>query len=259
MLSVFNGKMLTIAVKITKRKMPLVFLNGNAEGITSELRTVKTNLKVKDNENELSFLFVSDGFDYISLSDDPCEPHMQSYETQFFSQYINCLRIISYIPENILKLIKDKRLLAIGYKNDEIKTAIKNYIGNRYENACVRWEKSNETSEFAGKYLAACKQFKKFPYAQSLHNLLQETYITDFYNACGEVRITNDIGETAILANAKTIIEECNPKYAYINAYELYENENDYEVHFLLSQKDENFIDRFYYATYSFTDMMLKN
>ena len=204
---------------------------------------------------------VSDIYDCFWLCE--CEDDLQASQwsesdTLFFTQYVNMLKTISRLPTEILNLIKDKRLLALGYAEKNVKSAIRKYIGNKYENACQKWEQSNDLSEKTSINLTACKQFKSFPYSNSISHLLQETQIEDFYNNDGEIRLTNDLGEVAVLIDAKTLTEECNPKGTYIRVYELYKNAGGYEIHFLLERRDNNFIQNFYYATYSFKDLILE-
>ncbi len=254
------GDLMRIVNSESVKKFPLVFLNGGNEDVGKDLNLFKTNLELTDKENEMGFILVSNWFDFLPQSQlstkEENDPQTASNEAYFFSQYINTLRVISELPQDIFKGVKDKRLLVFGYANEEVKTAIKNYVGNKYEIACQKWEKSNYFSEIAGKSLTANKQFKKrFLCSKKISHLLQETRILNFSNKYGEIRIMNDNEETAILKDAKTITEEINPKHTYIRVYELYKNENGYEIHFLLERCDENLINKFYYATYSFKDM----
>lgn len=249
-----------IETQTPRKQIPLVFFNGGTEKIIDgkSLRTVKTNLNVTEKENELTFMLLPDTFFYLPVSDDDTEPEMQTYENQFLNQYLNRLRVISYLPEKVLKTVKDKRMLALGFADDDFKNALAEFIGNRYDKAINVWENSNEASEKVARELSASKQFKKFPYPQSFNNLLQESTVSEIRKSGGEIRITLDL-ETITLTEAETVLEECSPENAYVWAYELYKNGNRYELHFLLSKKDENFIDSLYYAQYSFKDLLLED
>lgn len=70
------GALLRIVNANTKRKIPLVFLNGGTENVGEGLRTFKTNLDVSDKENQLSFIMVSDIYDCFWLCE--CEDDLQA-------------------------------------------------------------------------------------------------------------------------------------------------------------------------------------
>ena len=75
-----------------------------------------------DKENEIRFLILPEVlfFDYDFLSGDS-EMNDEELKNNLLFQYKNLLRIITYLPDNLLSLVKDKRLLALGYAESEVK------------------------------------------------------------------------------------------------------------------------------------------
>ena len=128
----------------TDEKMPFVFTNGGTNIIAKkDLHTVKTNFNLSDKENEINFCMIPNTFayygDYLKNAN---EPEYRSIEADFLSQYVNRLRVISFLPEDILKLIKDKRMLALGYAEEKVKKMILDYVGNKVSNAVEIFENS---------------------------------------------------------------------------------------------------------------------
>ena len=98
-------------------------MNDSCEGVyKSDILTVKTKFNLSDKENELRFMILPATFNFYN---DYCEYSLEkethSPENDFLSQYINRLRVISHLPQEILEQVKDKRLLAMGYAEPKVK------------------------------------------------------------------------------------------------------------------------------------------
>lgn len=244
----------------TDKKIPFVFMNGEADCIAKEdLHTIKTNLNVTDKENSISFVLLPDIFEYCpEYSETALEPERASFEDDFFAQYIDRLRAISYLPQNILKLVKDKRMLALGYAESEVKKVITEYIDFKRENIFDIYENSYKASREAECGLTACEQLKKYPDLYFLSYIFEENNILSVKTVDKDIYLTFDFNVTIILKNVEVVEEECSLVNAYINEYELYKDGTDYELHLLVPKRDENLVSYFYYVTYRFKDMKLK-
>lgn len=63
---------------------------------------------------------------------------------------------------------------------------------------------------------------------------------------------------TIAFSGAEIMEEEIDVANSYVCEIELYKKQNCYELHLLLMKRDENLIDRYYYATYAFKDLKIK-
>lgn len=242
-------------------KFPIAFLNGNtsSEG-KSDLITVKTNLNFTQEENEIKFLLVPDTFIFSSkYYDDAIEPDMKSLQADFISQYTNRLRKISYLPDDILKQIKDKRLLALGYAERKVKNTIIKYIRARKKAAIGTLDKSTADTLENAKSLTIEKQFETHSSIDSMVELFDEVTITKINKRDCKIYIQLNGEETIVLSEAQTLEEEVSPENAYIKYFELHKTGQRFELHLLLMTRGENFIEEFHYATYAFTDMQFCN
>lgn len=243
-----------------KRTMPVLFLNGDCEGVAeSDIQSVKTKFNVTDKENELKFMILPATFTFFNeYFEDAEEKEMHSPETDFLSQYVNRLRIISFLPKEILSQVKDKRLLAMGYAEKKVKKAIIKYAKVKKTAALKTLEKSLEDSLKAASGLTIENQFTKHPYIYSIEELFEEATITGVVKMGNDLYIELDKEETFILTNVETLEEEINPENAAVELFELHKIEQGYELHFLLMTTDCNLVENFYYVTYRFKDMMFK-
>ncbi len=244
-----------------KRTLPIFFLNDSCEGVyKSDILTVKTKFNLSDKENELRFMILPATFNFYN---DYCEYSLEkethSPENDFLSQYINRLRVISHLPQEILEQVKDKRLLAMGYAEPKVKKAIIEYADAKTEAAIKVLEKSLEDSLNATAGLTISEQFKKHDYIDSLEDLFSETYITEVDKKGNAIYLELDGEETIILTDVEILEEEINPLNTYIELFELHKTEQDYELHFLLMTKEDNtMVEEFHYLTYRFKDLMFK-
>lgn len=244
----------------TDKKIPFVFTNGETDCIAKEdLHTVKTNLNVTDRANSISFVLLPDIFEYCpEYSETAIEPERASFEDDFFAQYIDRLRAISYLPQEILKLVKDKRMLALGYAESAVKKMITEYINSKQKNIYKTYDNSYKVSKQAESGLTVCEQLKYHPFLYSLSFIFEEANIIGVETVDNDIYLTFDFKETVILKDAEVVKQECSPINAYIREYELYKDGKNYELHLLLMKRDENLVAHFYYLTYRFKDMKLK-
>lgn len=241
-------------------KIPLVFTNGGTDSIAKEdLHTVKTNLNVSGKENEISFIMVPDTFmldtEYLK---DAVLPDVKSVEDDFLMQYINVLRIITYLPDNLLKCVKDKRLLALGYAEEELKKEIIDYINIRHEQAKEKWNKNLEDFDCASDGLTICKQLIGHTSLPFVEDVIEEKTILKAERVGKDIYLSLDNDKTIILNDAEIIEEEADTSCSYTIAAELYNNEAKYELHLLIMKRDKNLICSHYYTTYRFSDMKFK-
>ncbi|MDE6473918.1 MAG: DUF4085 family protein [Clostridia bacterium] len=239
--------------------MPVVFLNGGYEGVAErDIKTVKTQLDVTEKENQLSFMVLPSTF--VSLSDffeDAEEKAKHTPEIDFLSQYTNRLRIISTLPEEILKQVKDKRLLALGYADQQIRKSILKYAEERKIAAFKVVKNSLEDSLLAVAGLTIERQFEHHSQIYSVEALFDEAIITNVSQKGKDLYLELDHKETIVLTEVETLEEEIKPYNTCIRLFELHKNKQDYELHFLLATKDSNLIEYFHYVTYRFKDMRL--
>lgn len=240
-----------------KRTIPLFFFNGSHEGIAdNDIKTLKTNFNLSDRENELSFMLLPDTFMFFyDYFEDAKDEEMRSPENDFMYQYLNRLRIISHLPEKLLKKIKDKRLLALGYADKKVKKDLVEYLKAKKNAAFKVLGKSIENSLKTASGLTIEKQFKERN-IRSLAELLKEKTITGLNKKRSNLYIKLDDESTFVLTDVKTLEKEINPINTYIDLFELHKVGQGYELHFLLMTKDSNLIEYFHYVTYRFNDMM---
>lgn len=241
-----------------ERKIPLVFTGDTAGIAKDDLLTVKTNFDMTEKENKISFVMVPDTFGFSEGYSDIDNLEIKTSEDEFLSKYTNRLRVISYLPEEILKSVKDKRLLALGYAEEEVKKSIVGYCRDKYEKAFKEYEESCENTVNVTQGLNIQSCIFKQKNLQSLAYLFDDAVITEVKISDNKILITIDDDETVILTGASVLEEEVSPVSAYVNAIELYNEDNGYEMHLLVRKRDENFVDNYYYVTYGFKKMKLK-
>lgn len=236
------------------KEMPFVFTNGGTESVAKEhLHTVKTNFNFSENENEMSFVMLPDtfnlDFDYL----DDCKHLDGSTRTNdFLYQYVNRLRAISYLPDELLKIVKDKRLLALGYAEEQVRKQLIEYIKDKCNRAYEVKQKCDEASIEAEQGLTIHEQFKEHPFLDCLPLMFDNVEITKFRKAGGEIYLTLEDNVTVVFSGVKILEQEIDFLNTYVYAVELYKEESCYELHLLLTKTDENLVDVYYYATFSF-------
>lgn len=238
----------------TKNKMPVVFFNNGSDYVAeSDLKTVKTNLDLPSKDNEMSFILLPETFVFFNEhSIDALEPEMISVENDFLSQYTNRLRIISFLPDEILKQVKDKRLLALGYAEQKVKKAILKYISIKKTAARLAADKSTEDSIKASYGLTIEKQFDEFT---SIVEVFDQMNITKVVEKDNNLYLELDREDVIVLTNFEKLEEEISPENTFIKHFELYEEEYWYELHLLLMTRDTNLVENFHYVTYKFQDL----
>jgi len=242
--------------KNTGIRIPFIFMNGGTECVAKEdLYTVKTDLNVTDKENEIKFVMLPNTIDLeLNFLDINNKINEETCKNDFLLQYLNRLRSISYLPENILKHIKDKRLLALGYADTQTKKEILDYIKIKYNKAIDLYDKCCEDSVKAEKGLTIRKQLEQHLYS-SVPLMFDDVEITKAEYINNELFLTLDDYETVVLSGTEIIEEETDIKNSIVKHIELYKQETCYELHLLVIKRDENFIESYYYATYRFKDL----
>lgn len=245
----------------TDKKIPFVITNGGTDCVAKEdLHTVKTNLNVTEKENEISFVMLPDTIDLeIDYLGDGEVINEETRKKDFLIQYLNRLRVISYLPEEILKCVKDKRMLALGYAEKETEKLILDYCQSKYRKAADLLEKCAEASVKAEKGLTIHKQFKKHLYIHSLPFLFDGVEITNAEIENGEIYLTLDDCHKIVFSGAEILEEEIDIVNSYVDGIELYKKESFYELHLLIGKRDENLIENHYYITYKFKDLKFRN
>jgi hypothetical protein len=241
---------------IEKKTMPVVFLNGDEGVAKADIKTVKTQFNISDKENKLNFMVMPATFTFYSdYSETELESEMHSPENDFLSQYINRLRLITYLPEEILMQVKDKRLLAMGYATQKVKKAILRYTNARIKAATKKLERSQIDSIKTSRELTIYNQFKKHSYIYSIEELFDDAYITSIVKKGKDLYIELDGEIILVLSDVETLEEEIAPQNTEVSFFELHKVEQGYELHLLLKIRDENLVESFYYLTYKFKDM----
>ena len=238
---------------ISKNKIPFVFTNGGAECIAKkDLYTVKTNFAISEKENEFNFIMLPDTFDLNLFGYDE-----KFCANNFLSQYINRLRLISYLPEDILKNVKDKRLLALGYADGQVKKQIIKYAKSKFNRALKIYDKSCEKTVEAEQGLTIHKQFIKHDFP-SLPLLFDDIDIKKTEKVNDNLILKLSDNTTIVFIGAKIIEAETDILNAYVEKIELYKNADTYELHLLLMKRDKNLTENYYYATIAFKDLKFK-
>lgn len=239
------------------RTMPVFFLNEDNGVTEAEIKTVRTEFnKLSDKENELRFMIIPATFTFFTEHDSyALEREMHSPESDFLSQYVNRLRIISYLPEEILSEVKDKRLLAMGFSDKKVKKAILRYTDAKIKTALEILENSLKESLKAAEGLTIEKQFEEHSYIYSIEELFDEAFITSVCKKEKDLYVELNGEDTFVLTNVETLEDEIDPKNTEVSFFELYKVEKGYELHFLLKIKDNNLAESFHYVTYGFKDM----
>ncbi len=243
-----------------KRTLPVFFLNGNCGTVDeTDVKTANTKFNFTEKENELKFMLLPSTFPFYSEHfADAEEREMRSLEEDFLSQYVNRLRIISYLPDEILEQVKDKRLLALGYAEEKVKKTIIEYIDAEKTAALKTLKDSINESLIVSSELTIGTQFKKRLYINSIVELLDEVKITNVERKDNELYIELDNEETFVLTDAETLEEEINAKNTAVEKFELHKTEQGYELHLLLMTQDESLVESFHCVTYGFKDMKFK-
>ncbi len=243
-----------------KRTLPMVFLNGSGEGVVdSDIKTIKTDFNVTDKENELKFMILPATFTFFGEDFEHGRFRWKhTPENDFAAEYANRLRIISYLPEEILMQVEDKRLLAFGYAEQKVKKEIIKYTKAATAISIKILERSLKESLAAASGLTIEKEFGERKYIYSIEELFSESTITGVSKIGNDLYIELDNEDTFVLTDVETLEEEINPANTYIEFFELHKVEQGYELHFLLMTTDKNLIENFHYVTYAFKDMMFK-
>ena len=243
------------------KKIPFIFLNGGEECVAKEdLYTVKSNFNLTEKENEIKFILLPEVFDLeLGFLNDSEVINDKMRREDFILQYNNLLRVISNLPDDILKLIKDKRLLALGYAEGQAKKEILKYIKSRYVKAYDTYEKCCQATVNAEEGLTIRKQFGKRFFSHSVSHLFDGVDITKVVIVGDEIHLTLDSFITVVFSGAEIIEEEVGILNSCVIEVELYKQENRYELHFLVMKKDESFIEHYYYVTYAFKDLKYKD
>ncbi len=233
-------------------KIPIVFCGAAPEQIP------KSQLISLEDGQTLTVLFVPDTFSFLKrYSKTAVEPDMKSIEDDFVSQYINRLRIISNLPEELIDKVRDRRLLALGYADKKVKKKVSEYSQTESKKAYELWEKSIKKSSLAEDGLTIKKQFENHSHINCIVDLLDETNITAVSTLGESIYIQTDNGETVILSGAQILEEETSPAGAYIKTFELIKAQKHYELHLLLMKRGKRLTENYYCVTYIFTDMKL--
>lgn len=207
----------------SRKKIPFVLLNGTDCVAKEDLYTVKTDFNLSDNENDLSFVMLPDSINLgIDLLGDGINLNEKICKNDFLIQYLNNLRIISYIPKDIIKNVKDKRLLALGYADKETKTALLKYLKNRYSKAYKIYEKCCNDAVIAEQTLTVHKQLKEHFFAKSVPLLFDGVEVTRKKITNIDICLTLDNMDTVIFRGAKVIEEEADILNGIIMNIELY-------------------------------------
>lgn len=250
-----------ITVLSSKKKVPFAFTNGGTESVAEkDLITVKTDFNLTDKENEISFLILPEVlfFDYDFLSGDR-EMNDEELKNNLLFQYKNLLRIITYLPDNLLSRVKDKRLLALGYAESEVKKEILSYAKKQCRKAYKIYEKACDKSVEAEQGLTIHKQFEKHPYTHSLPLLFDETAITKAEVVNDKMYLKLDNYTKLTFSGIKILEEEISVENTDVKMIELHKKQDCHELHLLLETIEENFIKNYYYATYAFKDLKMSS
>lgn len=234
---------------LNKRKgfVPLVLLGGNTGVDESDLKTV--------GDIEYTFVPVTLEFfgDYDAKSDDPSQ---RSLDADFRSQILNRLKVISYLPEELSSRIKDKRLLALGYAENQLKQDLLKYLKAKFGAALRKLNKSTENSQKAVSGLTIEKQFENDEWINSIVRLLDERYISKVKVKGNDLHISM-YGISLKLKNFKVVEQEIDPTGLMIKFFELHKNKNNYELNLVMNIMGEDLIDRYYFVSYTFDDMSM--
>ncbi|MDE6442583.1 MAG: DUF4085 domain-containing protein [Clostridia bacterium] len=245
----------------THKKIPFVFTDGGKDCVAKEhLHTIKTNFNLSEKENEISFVMLPDTIALeIDLLGDGEVINEKTCTNDFLIQYLNRLRQISYIPDDVLKTVKDKRLLALGYAEEQTKKEILGYIRGRYIKAQELYEKCCENSFKAEEELTIHAQFKKHKYIYSVPFLFDSAQITKVEKDKDDLYLTLDDSVTIVFSGAEIIEEEIDVVNSCVCDIELYKKQDCYELHLLIMKRDENLVSHYYYATYAFEDLKISD
>ena len=257
----FELHVLYCALNTTEKSfLPVLLFSGGYDGFAkSDIITVKSQFNLTDKENEVSFIILPSTFTFFNDYYKDEIKQKRSAAKEFLSEYINRLRIISELPEKLLKRVKDKRLLALGYAEPKVKKNISKYAYVKKTAVLTILEKSNEESVNACSGLTIEEQFENNNYINSIVELFEETTITNVYKFENDIFIELDDDIKIVLISSKIIEEEKSPINAYIKFFELHRGQEFYELHLLLMTKDSNLVEHFHYVTYRFKDMRIEN
>lgn len=245
-------ELFAILKPVSRKKIPLLFFNGNAGVDYGDLKTV----------GELSYVFVPETFEYYNeYFPNDVNKAIRSLDNDFKSQYLNRMRIISYLPEAILGQIKDKRLLAVGYVEKYVKSKLSSYLQSNRKRVIKVFDKVlNQCAEKALNCidgLTIQRQLEENDGIDTISRLFEEEHIIK-HKPKGKNLLIRLTGADVILKNFKVLEQETDPEDTDIKFFELYKNETQYELHFLLKKTQDDLIENFYYQTYSFSDMKMK-
>ncbi|MDE5897548.1 MAG: DUF4085 domain-containing protein [Clostridia bacterium] len=242
---------------VSKKKIPFVFTNGGTEAVAKEdLYTVTTDFNVSDTENQLNFVMLPDSFDLeIDFLGDGRKINERTCRNDFMLQYLNRLRVLSYVPEHILKRVRDKRLLALGYADEETKKELLKFAKKKHNEALDLYHKCTQASIKAEQGLTIREQFKDRPYIFSLSFLFDNAEITKIKKVKDKIHLTLGERMPVVLIGARVIEEEADIVNSWVIHIELYREETCYELHLLIMKRDEQLISHYHHVTYAFQDL----
>lgn len=132
-------------------------------------------------------------------------------------------------------------------------------INERYRKAVDLFEESSIETIAAEDGLTINKQFKTHPYVKNTVFLFNEVKITKVKIVKDDIFLTLDHKVKIVFCGAKIIEEETDIVNSNVEAIELYNTGNGFELHMLVLKRDKKFIYNIYYVTYSFKDLKFIN
>ena len=230
-----------------------IFIDESSDVSESDFLTITNeNLNLSEFKTPLKYVLVQNSFYFSYSYTKSYRVEFKSLKDEFQAQFINRMRIISYLPKEIQNKIKNKKLFALGYVDKELVQELKSYLSQFklfVEERIQKYERMFRTDY----ELKITNQLFKYNYDYLL-NIFEGARIKKVYLENDNLYLEMD-KTTLILEDAKIFEEECNPNNTYIEEAEIHKNWNWFELHFLLDKLDNSFMDNYYYATYGFKNM----
>lgn len=244
------------------RRMIIVICDDSME--LPGIQTIRPHLDLpyfSDKEKQLRFIAEPVHFPLFGQYDKNApNPQERSFTADFKNTYNNRLRLLSLLPENIQRQIKDKRLLALGYAPKKTRNLILSYINSLESPLNAEQEQFEKAQMVIEEALTLKKQIEDAPYSHygNLNGFLEESKISNLSWDNSDLHIGVDAAQEIILTEASILEEDDSPIDGEFCAAEVHQFVDHNELHLLLRKYNDDLVERVFYVTYCFKDIHLR-
>lgn len=178
---------------------------------------------------------------------------MQSLEKDVQCTLINRMLLFEELPEDIKKIIPDKRLFVLGYAPPKVKQKIVAYC-NSLPDYTEKCETADKERNQILRHLTVGWQIR-LKKLYSLPQFFDGEPIQSVTRENNKIRIQLQSSGSLLLKDAAIIEMEKDMSGSFVYVFELHKVKEQYEIHLLLYRYNEKLIKELFYATFAFKDM----